>query len=94
MLILYTRTGCGFCERVRAYLVRANLTYTEREITDPTAYAKLVAKGGKAQVPFLVDTDRNTAKYESLDIIEYLHTTYAPLTPPGPVARVTTCPVF
>ena len=30
--------------------------------------------GGKRQVPFLVDTDRNIQMYESDDIIEYLKT--------------------
>lgn len=39
--------------------------------------AELVEKGGKPQVPYLVDVDKNVALYESDDIIEYLRDTYA-----------------
>lgn len=36
----------------------------------------LVAKGGKMQVPYLVDPNTGAALYESDDIVAYLHTTY------------------
>jgi len=39
---------------------------------DPDAAAELVEKGGKTQVPFLVDTERGVMMYESSDIIDYL----------------------
>ena len=38
--------------------------------------ALLVKLGGKAQVPFLVDTDRDVRMYESDDIIQYLNEHY------------------
>ena len=52
--------------------------YTEEqfadEITDKESESALIRIGGKRQVPFLVDTDRNIQMYESKDIIEYLKT--------------------
>ncbi len=39
---------------------------------DETALAELLEKGGKQQVPFLVDTERNVSMYESGDIIDHL----------------------
>jgi glutathione S-transferase len=39
---------------------------------DADAAAELVAKGGKSQVPFLVDSVRDISMYESSDIIDYL----------------------
>lgn len=42
-----------------------------------TALAELLEKGGKQQVPYLVDTDKDIAMYESSDIIEYMRDNYA-----------------
>lgn len=39
---------------------------------DETALAELLEKGGKKQVPFLVDTDNNTSMYEASDIIDHI----------------------
>ena len=34
--------------------------------------AELLEKGGQAQVPFLVDSERDVSMYESSDIIDYM----------------------
>lgn len=39
---------------------------------DETALAELLEKGGKNQVPFLVDVESGVSMYESSDIIEYM----------------------
>ena len=39
---------------------------------DETALAELLEKGGKQQVPFLVDTETGVSMYESSDIIDYI----------------------
>ena len=39
---------------------------------DETAMAELLEKGGQAQVPFLVDSERDVSMYESSDIIDYM----------------------
>jgi glutathione S-transferase len=44
---------------------------------DETALAELLEKGGEKQVPFLIDSERNTSMYESSDIIEYIRENYA-----------------
>lgn len=44
---------------------------------DPAYAAELIEKGGKRQVPYLVDTDKDVAMYESNDIIEYIRDNYA-----------------
>lgn len=43
--------------------------------TEEKMYEEALIKiGGKRQVPFLVDKDRNVQMYESSDIIEYVKT--------------------
>jgi len=39
---------------------------------DESAAATLLEKGGKTQVPFLVDTENDISMYESSDIIDYM----------------------
>jgi len=48
-----------------------------KDIEDDAIAAELVEKGGKRMVPYLVDTDRDVAMYESNDIIEYIREHYA-----------------
>lgn len=44
---------------------------------DDAIAAALIKKGGKRQVPYLVDTDKDVAMYESNDIIDYIRENYA-----------------
>lgn len=39
---------------------------------DEQALAMLIEKGGKQQVPFLIDSEREISMYESSDIIDYM----------------------
>ena len=48
--------------------------YNKIDIADKKAEEALIQSGGKRQVPFLIDRDRNVQMYESADIIEYLKT--------------------
>ncbi len=49
-----------------------------KDIEDDAALAaELIEKGGKRQVPYLVDTDKDVAMYESNDIIDYIRENYA-----------------
>jgi len=65
MIILYTKTMCPYCRKVLD-------TIDERNMADPKNLAELMEKGGKRQVPFLVDEERGVSMYESDDIVEYL----------------------
>ena len=48
--------------------------YNKVDISDKASEDALIQMGGKRQVPFIVDNDRNIQMYESDDIIEYLKT--------------------
>ena len=74
MLDLYILETCPYCKKVMNFLNENNTLYNKIDITDKTAEETLIRIGGKRQVPFLVDKDRNIQMYESNDIIEYVKT--------------------
>jgi len=47
-----------------------------KDISDAEIQAELVARGGKSQVPYLVDTDTGIEIYESDDIVNHLQSCY------------------
>jgi hypothetical protein len=53
------------------------VSLTLKDIAEPAHKAELGARGGKIQVPFLVDTKRGVQMYESEDIISYLAENYS-----------------
>ncbi len=77
MLTLYIKTGCPFCHKVLAAGEELGITFDEKNIADDAVASELVARGGKRQVPYLVDTERNREMYESDDIAAYLRANYA-----------------
>jgi glutaredoxin 3 len=77
MLTLYTKTGCPFCHKVLAAGEELGITFDLQNIADDAVAAELTKRGGKRQVPYLVDTDRNIEMYESGDIVAYLQEHYA-----------------
>ena len=77
MLTLYIKTGCPFCHKVLAVGEELGITFEEKNIADPAVAEELVARGGKRQVPYLVDTERSREMYESDDIVAYLRANYA-----------------
>ncbi len=72
MKILYTKTGCPFCKKVLDAAQELGIILQERDIADPKNLAELMEKGGKRQVPFLIDEEKGISMYESGDIVEYL----------------------
>lgn len=78
MLSLYYTESCPFCQRVLQMAENLGVTLDLKDIEgDATLTAELLAHGGKTQVPYLVDTDKDVAMYESNDIIEYIRDNYA-----------------
>jgi glutathione S-transferase len=77
MLHLYYKPTCSLCQRV---LKAGEQIGVSLELLDVSADEKLreelIIKGGKKQVPFLVDDERGVMMYESGDIIEYLNEHY------------------
>ena len=77
MLTLYVKTGCPFCHKVLAVGKELGIAFEEKNIADVAVAAELIARGGKCQVPYLVDSERDVEMYESDDIVEYLKEHYA-----------------
>ena len=77
MLVLYVRTGCPYCAKVIDELQNLGVPYEERNIADVGVAGELIARGGKRQVPYLVDSERGVELYESMDIVHYLNEHYA-----------------
>lgn len=76
MLTLYVKTGCPYCARVLNTGEELGIEFEEKNIADGDVAAELIARGGKRQVPYLVDSERNIEMYESADIDEYLREQY------------------
>ena len=74
MLDLYILEKCPYCKKVMSFLDEKNVEYNKIDTAEKTAEEALIKIGGKRQVPFLVDRDRNVQMYESDDIIEYIKT--------------------
>ena len=77
MLTLYVKTGCPFCAMVIHKLEDLELAYEEKNIAEQEIADELVERGGKRQVPYLVDTDAELEMYESGDIVKHLDVRYA-----------------
>ena len=76
MLILYVKTKCPYCEKVLIKGKELGVAFDERNIADEQHAKDLVEKGGKRQVPYLVDEEKNISMYESDDIVKYLEESY------------------
>ena len=76
MLTLYVKTGCPYCAKVLAAGKELAVEFDEKNIADPAVAEELIQRGGKRQVPYLVDLDADIEMYESDDIVEYLHQTF------------------
>jgi glutathione S-transferase len=78
MLELYQFEGCPYCAKVRATLNELELDYIIRSVPKGSSKRAFLEKlGGKQQVPFLVDQQRDVSLYESDDIITYLKEHYS-----------------
>ena len=69
-LTLYHFVGCPYCQRVRDFLAKENISVPMKDIHEnPAVRDELIKIGGKGQVPCLVIDGK--AIYESSDIIEW-----------------------
>jgi len=77
MLTLYYRPTCSFCHKVLSWAENAGVSFDLKDISaDATNVDALIEKGGKQQVPFLIDEENGKSMYESDDIIAYLQEQY------------------
>lgn len=76
MLTLYYKTTCPFSRRVIAVIDRMQLQVELMDAEDGAVAAELMARAGKIQVPYFVDSERGVEMAESDEIVAYLQTTY------------------
>lgn len=74
MLELFILETCPYCKKVMAFLDEHKMKYRKIDISNKENEESLIRIGGKRQVPFMIDKDRNIQMYESNDIIEYAKT--------------------
>jgi glutaredoxin len=77
-LELYSMEGCGACRRVREVLTELDIDYMHRSCPkgDSANRRRLEERGGKAQLPYLVDPNFELESYDSAKIIEHLIAQY------------------
>ena len=72
-LTLYVKTGCAYCAKVLAAGEELGLTFDLKNVADEGISEELIERGGKRQMPYLVDEEKQVEMYESDAIVEYLH---------------------
>lgn len=72
MFDLYISETCPYCRKVIDFFEENNIKYNKKNVIEPENLNMLLKLGGKAQVPFLDDFEKNISMYESDDIIEYV----------------------
>ncbi len=77
MLTLHVKTGCPFCHKVLDAGKELGITFEEKNIANDAVASELIARGGKRQVPYLVDSEKGIEMYESDDIVAYVHEHYS-----------------
>ena len=74
MFILYIKDNCPYSTAVMHKVNELDIQVETKNIANNRNALELMEKGGKYQVPCLIDTDREVIIYESSDIIDYLDT--------------------
>jgi glutathione S-transferase len=76
-LTLYNMEGSPYCRKVREALSALDLEHVVRNLPKGSPKRdELRQRGGKVQVPYLVDPNTGQEMYESDDIVAYLHEHY------------------
>src|SRR5262249_10891025 len=78
-LTLYNMEGSPYCRKVREALSELDLEHIVRNLPKGSPKRReLAQRGGKVQVPYLVDPNTGREMYESDDILAYLEREYGP----------------
>ena len=78
-LTLYNMEGSPYCRKVREVLTELDLEHLVRNVPKGSPKrAELERRGGKVQVPYLVDPNTQREMYESDEIVAYLEAEYGP----------------
>jgi glutathione S-transferase len=83
-LTLYNMEGSPYCRKVREALSELDLEHVVRNVPKGSPKrAELERRGGKVQVPYLVDANTGEEMYESDAIVAYLARQYGPVAAPA-----------
>lgn len=78
-LELYNMEGSPYCRKVREVLSELDLVHLVRNVPKGSPQrAELERRGGKVQVPYLIDPNAGKEMYESDEIVAYLEREYGP----------------
>ena len=72
MYTLYIKPGCPFCEKTLRAIDGYDFPITIKETTEDGVVEELIEHGGKKQVPYLIDHEKDVSMYDSGAIISYL----------------------
>ena len=72
MYTLYIKPSCPFCEKTLRAIDGYDFEITTKDITEDGVVEELIEHGGKKQVPYLIDHEKDVSMYESGAIISYL----------------------
>jgi glutathione S-transferase len=76
-LTLYNMEGSPYCRKVREVLCELDLECVVRNVPKGSPKrAELEKRGGKVQVPYIIDPNTGREMYESDDIVAYLEAQY------------------
>lgn len=75
---IYDFEGCPFCRKVREALTMLDLSAMILPCPKggPRYRAEVIARGGQAMFPYLIDPNTDTEMYESAAIVRYLYEHY------------------
>ncbi len=74
-IIMYTKSGCPWCDEARALLVAKNVPFDEREVrSNPAYFDELVSKSGQTLTPTLDIDGEILADSDADQIAAYLKT--------------------
>ena len=75
-MMVFVRENCAFSKAVLTQIDNLKLDVEKKFIEDPAVEKELMARGGRIQVPFLVDEATGVELYDSDLILHYLDEHY------------------
>jgi glutaredoxin 3 len=70
-VVVYGRSGCGYCRRARALLERKGVAYTEIDVEHVAgARAEMERRSGRDTVPQIFVGDRHLGGYDDIDALD------------------------
>lgn len=76
MITLYINPQCPFCIKTVEVAQELGVPLLLKDVHQPGVSEELIARGGKKQMPYMIDDAHDISMYESDAIREYLHATY------------------